>query len=191
MNLLCALLLLLTAAAFASEPVWIEGSTEPLLQLTGEKAQYQAHGKTCAPRARNATLSTLGLGGADLGVPVGFPGKIVLVFGDSWGFRQDGERRWVWTPGWGKDDSMAYFERPVAFEACRAIPDFDRKLAEQSDAAEPDYASAPELKFFVKPDPAEPFPRFAPTRIANLGWKVDGTRRPHSSRPGGHHHAGG
>ncbi|GMV79833.1 MAG: hypothetical protein AMXMBFR7_10170 [Planctomycetota bacterium] len=169
MNLLCALLfVLLAATAYAAEPVWIEGSTEPLLQLTGEKAQYQAHGKSTAPRTRNATLTALGLAGSDLGVPVAFPSKIVLVFGDSWGFRQDGERRWVWTPGWGKDDSMAYFDRPVDFGACRTITDFDRKLSTQNEPVEPDYSSAPELKFFVKPDPGAPFPRFAPTRIANL-----------------------
>ncbi len=166
----CVILLVCTlAAADEATPAttWVKGSTVPLVQLTGETFQFFAKGQHYKAATPAQTLSRAGLNGADLGIPVSFPDKMVFLFGDSWGYTLK-DKQYVWHPGWGKDDSIGYINLPFDFNACHTIERVDQQLATSKNAPDSDNRDAPLLKFFLRPTPVETEPRFAPTAIKDL-----------------------
>jgi hypothetical protein len=61
----------------------VPGSTEPRIQLTGENFQIYSNGLYFTDAVPGRTMSRYGLLGTDLGYPVTYPDKIVLLFGDT------------------------------------------------------------------------------------------------------------
>lgn len=147
---------------------WVPGSTEVLMQLTGEKFQYFADGKRFVCDTHNRTLTSHGLDGTDLGIPVAFPGRTLLLFGDSWGYWKNDAGDWVWHPGWGKADSIGYFDGTLKLEDCAEYSRFEKQVSSGIKDPRLDHAGSPLLKFFVKPRPKAKEPLFYETAIKNL-----------------------
>ncbi len=61
----------------------VPGSTEPRIQLTGENFQIFSNGKYFTDTVPGQTMSRYGVFGTDLGYPVTYPDKILLLFGDT------------------------------------------------------------------------------------------------------------
>ena len=61
----------------------VPGSTEPRIQLTGEHFQIFSNGKYFTDSVPGQTMSRYGVFGTDLGYPVTYPDKILLLFGDT------------------------------------------------------------------------------------------------------------
>ena len=146
----------------------VPSSTTALLQLVGEKFQYYSNNFYFTDNTCATTLTQCGVYGTDLGVPVTFPDKIVFLFGDTWSYSKSSAGTFVWHPGWGKTDSIAFIDRPVDLSRCRAIESIDRQIAAGTRPPVSDYSASPKLKFFTKPEPIAGQPLFQETAIANL-----------------------
>ena len=97
----------IAAADNASPPVtWVTGSTVPLLQLPGEKFQYYANSYYFRENTNATTLTTADVYGADLGVPVTFPDKIVILFGDTWSTYKTATGHYIKWRGWGRTTAV-------------------------------------------------------------------------------------
>ncbi|HYF51011.1 MAG TPA: DUF4185 domain-containing protein [Planctomycetota bacterium] len=147
-------------------PMWVPGSTRPIVQLSGEKFQYFHGGKVHVWDTAGMSLTNCDMNGTDLGVPVSFPGKIVLLFGDSWPYvKKNG--KWTWYPTWGKGDSVGYIEKPVEFSMWDCLERLDAELSSNA-SAQPDYSRGPLMKFYLKEKSKENEPRYWETEIKNL-----------------------
>lgn len=168
---LVAALMFLSSALAADDAApavtWVKDSTVPLVQLTGETFQYFSNGYHYKAATYAQTLTRSGLNGADLGIPVTFPDKMLFLFGDSWGYSLQ-DKKYVWHPGWGKDDSIGFIDLPFNFNACHTMENIDQQIKSGARPPTTDNRTAPLLKFLLKPKPIESEPDFQPTRIAGL-----------------------
>jgi len=171
----CSVVLALSSRAPGQEVEWKEGSTAPLLQLTGELFQLHFNGIYFKCPTNSQTLSNYGVFGVDLGIPVSFADKTVLLFGDtlSCAEKRDGDKlHFNPTDHWGKGDCIGFFEKPD-FSRCNFIPDLEKRLAAGEKTPKADYANCPRLQIF-KNKTAEPArPIFWETAISGLAKGQD------------------
>lgn len=168
--LLPALLALSASAALlAQTPVWRPDSTVPLVQLTGEHFQLFDRGNLFTAPTPGRTMSRSGLVGADLGYPVVYPDKILILFGDSIGsfhLPRFGDRFFL-AKGSGGGDSIGYIPNQDLSQ-CHYIEDVARRL--ESGDAHPNVSMAgcPALRLYENPGPEPGEPRYQQTFIGGL-----------------------
>src|SRR5580765_6838317 len=120
------LLLSLSAWASARAQSLLLRGTEPRVQLTGQDFQIVSNGMYFTDTVPGRTLGQAGVLGADLGFPVVYPDKVVILFGDTLGAYQDSGKFYL-TPAIG-DDSIGYLPN-IDFGQCHYIATVASQMA--------------------------------------------------------------
>jgi hypothetical protein len=166
----CAVLALLLGArtALAQDVQFVPGSTIPRVQLTGEHFQISVDGRYHSEPTPAATLSRYGVLGTDLGHPLVFPDRIVLLFGDTVGAYRSGDR-YLQSRGnpIGAGDSIGYIQNGD-FSGCRYIPDIADQLARGIPTPVGDQSACPVIRFYTNPLRGVDEHVFKPLVIAGL-----------------------
>lgn len=139
-------------------------NTEPRVQLTGEDVQINAHGVYFTDTVPGKSLSQAGVLGTDLGIPVTFSDKILLLFGDTLGgYRREG--RFTIMPEAG--DSIGYLPN-TDFSQCHLISNVVNQIAQGNTRPAMSVSGCPAIQFFLKSSPAANEAAFQPIRISGL-----------------------
>ncbi len=162
-------LLLACAPAWTQAPSWKPGSTVPVVQLTGENFQMFAGGSLFTDFTPGRTMSRAGLVGADLGYPVVYPDKILILFGDSIGaFRlpRFGDRYFL-AKGSGGGDSIGYIPNQD-FSQCHYIEQVAERIERGERHPAVSMEGCPALRLYENPSPEPGEPRYQQTYIGGL-----------------------
>lgn len=115
------------------------------------------------------TVTQAGLLGADLGYPVVYPDKILILFGDSLGaftLPRKG-RDWYLAKGSGANDSIGFIAN-MDSSNCHYIESVDRQVSQSRQQPRPDTDGCPALTLFKKPDRTPGDPEWMPITIRGL-----------------------
>lgn len=150
--------------------VWKPGSTTPLAQMTGDVFQFLVNGTLNFYPTPSLTVTNSGAAGTDLGIPVSFPGKVILLWGDttpvySANIPNVGPGFYI-AQGLGNDGIGMMPD--VDLSPCSAIPNLYSQLL-QSPGAKIDYSQCPDIAFFNQPSPPPRTAPYQPTTITGLG----------------------
>jgi uncharacterized protein (TIGR03437 family) len=130
---------------------YVPGSTTPRFQLTGEHFQIQAGGKYFSDLLPSQTLSRYGVLGTDLGFPVTYGDKILLLFGDTVAVYSSSGRYMLAPSGPnGSSDSIGYIPN-TDFSGCRYIGDIDQQLAQGVERPVAGTSACPAIRFYTNP----------------------------------------
>lgn len=146
----------------------VAGSTQPVVQLTGEHFQIFSNGLYFSDVVPGMSLSNAGVLGEDLGTPVVYPDKIVFLFGDSLAtYVNPSNSRHTLAEGSGADDSIGYIPNSE-LAACSYIATVNEQLLAGNRKPEVSAAGCPSLRFYLDPG-AGPFAhKFKSITIAGL-----------------------
>jgi uncharacterized protein (TIGR03437 family) len=148
---LSAISLALISPLAAQSVLFIPGSTEPRLQLTGEHYQLDVNGVYFNALTPGRTVSQYGVLGTDLGFPVVYPDKIIFLFGDTMSAYSEpsssGPRYFL---GRGGDDSIGYIPN-VDLDKCHQIKRTEEQLAIGNPRPTVDAGDCPAIRFHTNP----------------------------------------
>jgi hypothetical protein len=160
--------LLGVSAAYAQGVQFVPGSTVPRIQLTGEHFQIASNGRYFTDLVPGQTLSRFGVLGTDLGAPVVYGDRILLLFGDTVGVYPSGGQYRQARPGPnGAGDAIGYIPNGD-FSQCRYIGDVDRQLAQGAAVPVASAAGCPVIQFYTNPSRAADELVFKPMVISGL-----------------------
>jgi hypothetical protein len=147
---------------------FVPGSTTPRVQLTGEHFQIYSNGKYFTDVTPAQTLSRFGVLGTDLGIPVSFADKIVLLFGDTIGVYPSGSQyRQARTGPNGAADAIGFIPH-ADFSQCRYISDVDQQLSQGVATPTVSSAACPSLSIYTDPARASDGQVFKPMVVSGL-----------------------
>jgi uncharacterized protein (TIGR03437 family) len=118
------------------------------------------------------TLSRYGVLGADLGYPIVYPDKIVLLFGDTLGVYTDASMKYYLTPGSGGNDSIGYIPN-VDPSQCHYISAVDHALSQGLSKPSVSTAGCPAIHFYEDPQRGSTDHIFKTTTISGLNSGED------------------
>jgi len=142
------------SAAYAQSVGIVAGSTQPLIQLTGEQFQIYSNGLYFYDYVPGRSLSRAGVIGADLGTPVVYPDKIVFLFGDSMAAYQDSASRYILLAKMG-DDSIGYIPN-ADLSTCGYVAKVNAELMRGNPKPSVATDGCPAIQFYTDPK-AGPF----------------------------------
>ena len=175
----------------------VPGSTEPRIQLTGENFQIFSNGVYFTDLVPGQTMSRYGVFGTDLGYPVTYPNKIVLLFGDTMavsatsnalrahpGQQQGmGKRQRPMPPPGPGNVSGPFLERPSDpdapndsigyipnedFSGCHYIAQVQQQIQKGNAHPSVSTGSCPTIQFYVNPKHGPAEHAFMATTISGL-----------------------
>ena len=141
-------------------------STTPLEQLTGETFQIDSNGLYYYNFTASRTMSKYGLLGCDLGIPVVYSDKILLLYGDTLSTFTNANGQFVLTGDSGNDNIS--FIPNVDLSQCHYIPDVDAQLAQGNPNPQVSYGACPVLQTYENPNHAPADHIFQSTTISGL-----------------------
>lgn len=163
-------LLLAVRSAPAQRIDLVAGSSMPLVQLTGEHFQIFSRGVHFTAPTPGKTMSRYGALGADLGYPVVYPDKIIILFGDTMAVRtvkQGEDTKFAFLPDARGRDSIGYIPN-MDFSRCRYIPEVDRLIREGNREPQVSLDGCPELRLYRNPRASGGEHAFKATTISGL-----------------------
>ena len=115
-------------------------------------------------------MSRYGALGADLGVSVAYPDKIIILFGDTMPIRtvkEGGEQKFAFQPEGRGDDSIGYIPN-MDLSQCRYIPEVDRQINAGNSKPNVSLDGCPELRLYRNPKAGKNDHAFKTTTISGL-----------------------
>jgi hypothetical protein len=144
--------------------------TVPRVQLTGEDFQIYSHGNLFSAPTLSRTMSRYGVLGSDLGFPVTYPDKILLLFGDTmaaYPVKQGGGEKFVFEHEARGNDSIGYIPNSD-LSKCNYIAEVDKKMSEGNKNPNVSPDGCPELRFYTNPHHSGKEHAFMTTTISGL-----------------------
>ena len=167
---LLVLTVLLVSAVSGQKLDLVPDSTAPLVQLTGEHFQLFAKGTYFTALTQSQTMSRYGALGADLGFPVVYQDKIVILFGDTMStrsVRDGGSDKFVFLPEARGNDSIGYIPN-VDLSQCHYITDVDQQIVQGNSKPHVSFGGCPELRLYRNPKAGPNDHAYMTTTISGL-----------------------
>jgi len=155
--------------------VWKKGSTTPLMQITGDTFQFFVNGSLNFYPTAAKTVSNSGAAGTDLGIPVSFPGEVVLLWGDTTPVYPaviQGVGPGYYLADAKGNDSIGVIP-DMDLGLCSAIPTLYQQLVSGSSGSMIDYGQCPTMTLFNQTNPPPQTALFQPITISGLGPNED------------------
>ena len=151
--------------------VWKKGSTTPIMQVTGDIFQFFVNGNLNFYPTASKTVTNSGAAGMDLGIPVSFPGKVILLWGDTtpvYAANIPGVGPGFYLADDKGNDSIGVVP-DMDLGPCNAIPTLYQQLTAGSSGAMIDYSQCPMMTIFNQASPPPQTALYEPTTISGLG----------------------
>ncbi len=157
----------LVPTLFAQSVIFQPNSTTPLEQLSGESFQIFSSGTYFYDYTLSRTTSRSGLFGCDLGYPVVYSDKILLLYGDTLSTYTNSSGQLVLSSGSGGDDNISFIPN-TDLSQCHYIGDVDAQLSTGIQKPSVSYGACPVLQTYLNPNAGPTSHKFQTTTIYGL-----------------------